>query len=932
MEEGKSGGKFLILDGHSLAYRAFFALPLGLKTKKGLHVNAILGFTNMLLRLLKDESPDYFVATFDYPAPTFRHRSYSDYKATREKTPEEMKEQMPLIKEILKAFNIAISEVEGYEADDLIGTFAVQGEKAGLVPFIVTADADAFQLLSSRVKILITRKGITQLEEFSMEKMQENYGLLPRQWVDFKALKGDSSDNIPGVPGIGEKRALQLLKEYGTLEQVLGHSNDIPGKVGENLSIYAGQALLSKDLATIKNDVPVNLHLEECRYKKADWESLFKIFKELEFNNLLDKIPELSVYKKRDDRESAGGDASQLLKQFTLFPGELPPGKEELSVPETGDKQGEAGILFLDNAKGLEKLESSLQNSREFSLLLDTSFTREKNSVITGIACAVKGGEVFYISFNSGVLQPAQIFEVMKQVFETPGKSLVTHDLKPLVRHLEENGIKLNCSVFDTLLAAYLIEADRPAYHLSVMYEEYLGLPVPEPEKGLPEEEIRRQKALFLSICTRHLFDLEETLLKSLEARQLKDLFFKLELPLVWVLAKMELRGIKIREDIWDKLAAEMDESMALLGKEIMELAGEEFNLNSPRQLSYILFEKLKLPVVRRIKTGYSTDARVLQELSAYHPAAAKIMEYRTVVKLKTTYLEGLRPLINPKTGKIHTTFNQAVTATGRLSSKDPNLQNIPIRLEEGRRLRQAFTPSREGNLLLSADYSQIELRIMAHLSRDPNLVDAFHKDQDVHARTAAEVFNVSLEEVTPLMRNRAKAVNFGIIYGISDYGLSQDLQIARAEARKYIENYFNRYPGVKKYVDECIKMAREKGYVTTVMSRRRYLPDINHSNFSRRSFAERIARNTPIQGSAADIIKAAMISIERDLEEKAFKAAMLLQVHDELIFELPSEELHEVAARVKSLMEGVLPLAVRLKVDLKVGRDWYHLDPLEGG
>jgi DNA polymerase-1 len=464
------------------------------------------------------------------------------------------------------------------------------------------------------------------------------------------------------------------------------------------------------------------------------------------------------------------------------------------------------------------------------------------------------------------------------------------------------------------------------------MFEEYLGLPIREPEKGLPEEETARQRAHFLGTCARHLFALRETLLGGLEARRLKDLFFNLELPLVGVLAKMELRGIRVREDIWDKLAAEMDESMALLEKEIMELAGEEFNLNSPRQLSYILFEKLKLPVIRRIKTGYSTDARVLQELSAIHPVAAKIMEYRTVAKLKTTYLEGLRPLINPETGKIHTTFNQTVTATGRLSSKDPNLQNIPVRLEEGRRLRQAFIPSSEDSLLLSADYSQIELRIMAHLSRDPNLMDAFLKDQDIHSRTAAEVFNVSLEEVTPLMRNRAKAVNFGIIYGISDYGLSQDLQIPRAEARKYIENYFNRYTGVKRYVDECIKMARENGYVTTVMDRRRYLPDINHSNYSRRSFAERIARNMPVQGSAADIIKSAMLSIDREFEKKGLRAAMLLQVHDELIFEVPPEELDEVAARVKNLMEGVFPLAVPLKVDLKVGRDWYHLDPLEGG
>lgn len=926
MEEKKGEGKFLILDGHSLAYRAFYALPLGLKTKKGLHTNAILGFTNMLLRLLKNEHPQYLVTTFDYPAPTFRHRSYSAYKATREKTPAELKEQVPLIKEILKAFNIIIFEVEGYEADDLIGTFAVQGEKAGLAPFIVTADADAYQLLSSRTKILITRKGITKLEEFNLEKMQELYGITPRQWVDFKALKGDSSDNIPGVPGIGEKRALQLIKEYGSLEEIIEHSSDIPGKVGKNLKLYAQQALLSKELATIRNDVPVKLQVEECRYRKADSEALYKIFKELEFNSLLEKIPEFSEFKKSSGEQS--------IKQHTLFADDYLLKEDKPSEPVSGAADGLIGesIFFLTDVEDLKHLCRSLQKAEEFVILSDQD-TRSKKSFLGGMAFAVKEGEVFYLPFNNRkVLAPARVFQKLREIMEDTRKTLITHDLKPLLKQLAQSGIKPDCSFFDTLLAAYLIEADRPAYHLPVMFEEYLGFSVPEPEKGLPEEELARQKARYLSACARHLFALKETLLIGLKDRSLKDLFLKIELPLVWVLAKMELRGIKVREDVWDKLAAEMDESMSLLEKEIMELAGEDFNLNSPRQLSYILFEKLKLPVVRRIKTGFSTDARVLQELSASHPIVAKIMEYRTVAKLKSTYLEGLRPLINPETGKIHTTFNQTVTATGRLSSRDPNLQNIPVRLEEGRRLRQAFVPSDEGSLLLSADYSQIELRIMAHLSRDPNLVDAFLKDQDIHTRTAAEVFNVPLEEVTPLMRNRAKAVNFGIIYGISDYGLSQDLQISRAEARKYIENYFARYTGVKRYVEECIKTAREKGYVTTVMDRRRYLPDINHPNFSRRSFAERIARNTPIQGSAADIIKSAMLSIDKWLEENGFKAAMLLQVHDELIFEVPHEELDKVAAGIKSLMEGVFPLTVPLKVDLKVGRDWYHLVPLEGG
>ena len=934
MKKEDSGGKFLILDGHSLAYRAFFALPLELKTKKGLHTNAILGFVNMLLRLLKDESPDYLVATFDYPAPTFRHRVYSDYKATREKTPVEMKEQVPLIKEILKAFNIAISEAEGYEADDLIGSFAVQAERSGLVTFIVTADADAYQLLSPRVRILITRKGITQLEEFGIEKMHDRYGLVPGQWVDFKALKGDNSDNIPGVPGIGEKRAIQLLKEFGSLEEILGHSSDIPGKMGENISAYAQQALLSKELATIKTDIPINFSPEEYRSQESDWETLFKLFKELEFFNLINKMPQLSDYKKRDDKGDPNEIYSGKTEQFTLLTSDHTRVGEKQEDPsvDADEKFEENGILFPADREGLEKISMLLQKAGDFSLLLGKGYGREK-SLFTGLAGAIKGGDVFYIPFNSnGFFTPARIFQLLKPVLETPGKNLVTHDLKPLFKLMRENGIKPASSFFDTLLAAYLIEADRPAYHLPAICEDYLGLSVAEPGKGLHKEEAARQEIQFMAACARNLFDLKEALLQNLEERQLQDLYFRLELPLVSVLAKMELQGVRVREDIWDKLAAEMDGSMALLEKEIMELAGEEFNLNSPRQLSLILFEKLNLPVIRRIKTGFSTDARVLQELAAYHPIAAKIMAYRTVAKLKTTYLEGLRPLINPKTGKIHTTFNQAVTATGRLSSKDPNLQNIPVRLEEGRRLRQAFIPSAPDSVLLSADYSQIELRIMAHLSGDPNLVDAFLKDQDIHVRTAAEVFNVSLEEVTPLMRNRAKAVNFGIIYGISDYGLSQDLQIPRAEARKYIENYFKRYTGVKIYVDESIKMAREKGFVTTVMERRRYLPDINHPNYSRRSLAERIARNTPIQGSAADIIKAAMLSTDRELEAGGFEAAMLLQVHDELIFEIPSEELYEVAGRIKILMEEVFPLAVRLKVDLKAGKDWYHLQPLKGG
>jgi DNA polymerase I len=926
MEKGKGADKFLILDGHSLAYRAFFALPLELKTKKGLHTNAALGFTNMLLRLIKDESPDYLLVTFDYPAPTFRHHVFTEYKATREKTPREMKEQMPLIKEILDAFRIPVYELEGYEADDLIGTFAAVGERCGLDTFIVTADADAYQLLSPKIKILITRKGISQLEEFNLEKLHHKYGLDPLQWIDFKALKGDSSDNIPGVPGIGEKRALQLLKEYGSLNRVIECVNNIPGKLGETLSAYSDQALLSRELATINKDVPLAFQLEDSRCETPDWELLYLIFQRLEFNNLAAKIPELSGLGSKFTVSQKQVESREIFEQSSLW--DETDNNDSFQVV-IDDHRGGEGYLPLGDIKDIEKLCNALSEGGVFSLLAPGIPSWENEG---GLFFSPGGDDVYFIPMDGKKLPVHEVLKVMGPIFENPFNTFITHDLKPLVKYLTSKNIHIKCRLFDTLLAAYLIEPDRPSYNLSVLFEEYLSLQKAEPEKTLDKEKQQMQTFSFFSFSSRNIFKLKEVLLDGLEMRELGKLFFELELPLVFVLAKMELTGIRVRKDILETLALQLDEKLLSLEKEIMELAGMDFNLNSPRQLSFVLFEQLQLPVLRRIKTGYSTDARVLQELSASHPIAAKIIEYRTISKIKTTYLEGLHALINPSTGKIHTTFNQAVTATGRLSSRDPNLQNIPVRLEEGRRLRYAFRPSAEGNLLLAADYSQVELRIMAHLSGDANLIDAFEKDQDIHTRTAAEVFNVPLENVTPFMRNAAKAVNFGIIYGISDYGLSQDLHISRSEAKEYIHNYFKHYPGVKKYIDDCIKTAREKGYVTTLMNRRRCLADINHTNFSRRSFAERMARNTPIQGSAADIIKAAMLSIDRYLDEKELRTAMLLQVHDELIFDVFPDELEEVSSTVKKLMENVLPLSVLLKVDLKAGVDWYHLYPLEGG
>jgi len=823
-DKKKGREKFLILDGHSLAYRAFFALPLEIQTKNGFHTNAVLGFTNMLQRLLKDESPDYLAVAFDYPAPTFRHQVYREYKATREKTPLELTEQLPFIKKILTAFKIAIFELEGYEADDIIGTFCRMGEEALVSPVIVTADTDVYQLFSPWTRALMTRKGISVLEEFSEEKLKKDFNLTPAQWVDYKALKGDTSDNIPGVPGVGDKRARQLLQEYGSLEGVLEHKDKIKGKLGENLLTHAEQALQSKDLVLINRNVPVTLILEKCRPESPDWKNLYDIFMELEFKSLIEKTPELSSLK------NGGG----LNRDKVIGSGEKP----------------DLEIVRLGSAKDLEKLAIKLKSSAVFSLLWHSGSSNQ--TVPAGLTCALEQGGVFYLPLDGDTVLVSRVLEILGSSFSNSSKMLLTHDFKPLFKYFLERELGFSCRVFDTLLAAYLLDPGKPAYHLSVLYEEYLGLEISEPAKGLAKDLRREEEILFLGRCVEQLFALQTVLAQNMEKRELAQLYGELELPLTRVLAKMELRGIRVREEILDRLAVEMDKEMELLHEEIIELAGEPFNLSSPKQLSYILFEKLKLPVIRRIKTGYSTDARVLQELSFCHPIAAQLLKYRAVYKLKSTYIEGLRPLIRPETGKVHTTFNQAVTATGRLSSKDPNLQNIPVRVEEGRRVREAFTPCREGNLFLAADYSQIELRIMAHLSGDVNLLEAFQKGEDVHVRTAAEVFNVPLEEVTPLMRERAKAVNFGIIYGISDYGLSQGLQISRAESRGYINSYFERYLGVREYVRQCIAMAREKGYVTTVMNRRRYLPDINHPNFNRRSFAERMARNTPVQGSAA--------------------------------------------------------------------------------
>ncbi len=914
----QQGERFFILDGHSLAYRAFFALPLELTTKEGLHTNAVLGFTNMLLRLLKDEKPGYLAAAFDYPAANFRHYLYEEYKATRQKTPPEMSEQLPLIKEILTAYNIPCFELEGFEADDIIGACVRAARKAGMEAVIVTADADAFQLLEEGVKILITRRGISQVEWYDATKLQADYGISARQWVDFKALKGDSSDNIPGIPGVGEKKALQLLQEYGSLEEIIRCSGKIKGKLGENIAAFAEQALLGKKLITINSDLPLTFSLRDCRYRGPDRQTLMAVLRRLELNSIINSLN--SMLPAED------------MVQTGLFPAET--GALNHTSGAGGRVSGSLANprfpLYLNSKADLIEIRSKIEQGEAFALLPYADGASAPGSDPAGVIFSSPAG-TYYLSFNKGQVGRDELWHLLGPLLENPAKILITHDFKPLYKSIFKAGIEPKCRVFDTMLAAYLLHPERPTYDPLSLCDDFCATSLLASAKEGEKTEAKKADPGVWAVCCSMLPQLKKRFLALLQEQEMDKLYYELELPLVKVLARMELRGITVRREVLSRLAEEMQTLLSFLEQEIVELAGEKFNLNSPKQLGFILFEKLGLPVVRRIKTGYSTDARTLQELAGCHPIVEKLLQYRTVSKLINTYLDGLPPLINPATGRIHTTFNQTVTATGRLSSSEPNLQNIPIRYAEGRRLREAFTVSCAGNLLLAADYSQIELRILAHLSGDENLLDAFRKDQDIHTRTAADIFNVEMEAVTPKMRNAAKAVNFGIIYGISDYGLARDLRISRSEAKQFIHAYFQRYSGIESYLNRCLALAREQGFVTTLMNRRRYLPDINHANHNRRSFAERVARNTPIQGSAADMIKAAMIAIDRELEARCFAAAMLLQVHDELIFELPAQELNEVASCVKGLMEGVISLSVPLKVDLKVGRDWYHLDPWKG-
>lgn len=879
---------FLIIDGNSLAHRAFHAIP-HLCTSDGTETNAVYGFTNMLFKVLKKLEPNYIAVAFDKGKITFRHANYAAYKATRQATPAELRPQFSLIKEVLQHMRIGILEKNNYEADDIIGTLAGLAAAGNLDTVILTSDGDALQLVSTQVRVLLTKKGITEMEEYDKERVWARYGVRPEQLVDIKGLMGDKSDNIPGVPGIGEKTALKLIREHDSLENTIANIEKLPTRWRNKLIEHRDQALLSKNLATIDRQVPLNIKLEHFKWSGPDYPALLDIFSRLEFKTIIHNII----------KEANGSDISA-----------INPGFLKQTDVEQQDRLGTYIVQYHKVSSPEELLQLRKAATESGTVLLELAGSRETG--INYAALAATGDDTVYILPVQKQIEPP--LDTILDICADPQIKIVCADGKETLWLLKRHNGTLQSIGFDLLLADYLLNPSGSPNTLTDLALQYLQLVLPTDG----------ETAIAAHVDV--LWRLKQLLHQKLVDTRMDRLYYEVELPLVKVLADMEMTGVAVEPRILCSMSEETGQQIDGLVQDIYQLAGEEFNINSPKQLSDILFNKMGLPVIKKTKTGFSTDASVLEELAPSHEIVDKILAYRQLAKLKSTYIDGLFGLINHTSGKIHTTFHQNVTATGRLSSSNPNLQNIPIRLAEGRKIRRVFVPHRPGNLIMAADYSQIELRVLAHLSGDPNLISAFKQRQDIHTRTASEVFNVPLEQVTQEMRSRAKAVNFGIVYGISDFGLARDIKVSRAEAGKYIRSYFERYFGVKEFIDKKIAEAREKGYTTTMLNRRRYLPDLLSSNRATRAFGERTAINTPIQGSAADIIKLAMVRIYHELKSRHLATKMILQVHDELIFDVPAEELQVVQDLVKEYMENALQLDVPLVVDLKAGPNWYDV------
>lgn len=865
--------RFIIIDGSSLMYRAFFALPL-LTSSEGIYTNAIMGFANMLGKILTDYEPEFVAVAFDKSRKTFRTDMYGEYKGQRAKTPDELKSQIPLLQEFLEALGIAFIEKDNYEADDIIGTLAKKSAAEGYEALIVTGDKDALQLIAPQVKVMLTKRGIMDMQIFDEAAFKEKYvGLEPQKLIDIKALMGDSSDNIPGVPGIGEKTALKLLAQFGDLENLLANIENVSGKkLKEKLELNQDLARLSYKLATIYCDVDVDFVPDEYRLSPDV----------LKLQSFCDKY-ELKTVLSRMKKILADEFKTDLQDEITLDfeSSELPPHQ----------------ILNEDN---VGEFKQNVQKEGEISLLVQTKGKAPSVAISMMAVCA--GGEIAILKDNFSLLDDILADEnIVKNVYD--------------VKSYYHAGLDLQGRVNDALLMAYLLEPAKRSYAMNVI-RQIAGV-----EESMDYERLENEDGAVYDVM--NLNEVCAKLQEKLAAVQMDRLYRDIEFPLAKMLADMEETGIYINETKLDEMNVQMNSELNLLEQEIYELAGEIFNINSPKQLGEILFVKLGLPALKKTKTGFSTNAEVLENLIYAHPIIAKILDYRLLNKLKTTYLDGLKALINPETKRIHTSFNQTVTETGRLSSSEPNLQNIPVRTAEGRKIRSLFEPGEGYDRILSADYSQIELRIMAHMSEDKHFLEAFRQNQDIHLATAAQVFKVPIEEVTPQMRSRAKAVNFGIIYGISPFGLAKNLHISPKEAGEYIDNYLKECSGVKNFMEKIVKEAHEKGYVTTLFGRRRYLPAIKSRNFTQRSLAERMAMNTPIQGTAADIIKIAMNRADAAIKKAGLKSRILLQVHDELVLEVVDGEIKQVSAILREAMQNTAKLKVPLTIDINYGKNW---------
>ena len=881
--------KIMLIDGNSIVNRAFYGVPL-LTNKEGKYTNGVYGFLNILFKLLDEEHPDYLAVAFDLHAPTFRHKTFDGYKGTRKGMPEELREQMPLLKEVLQTMHIPIFEQEGYEADDILGTLSALAEKNDVLPVVVSGDRDLLQIAGEKLKVRIpkTKGGRTETEDYYAADVLEKYGVTPTEFIDMKALMGDASDNIPGVPGIGEKTAAKIIQQYHDIETAIAHAAEIkPKKASENLAEFQEQARLSKFLATIIRDMPLEWNAESLKIRNMFNEEAYELVKRLEFKSM-----------------------------FSRFEGAV----------VTAEKKEEKAYKLVTDREGAEKIMASLKKGEVgYAFVYD-------NEECQGLALYQEPLGGVWVEASMQLLMD-DILRIFREFFVNTAYQKIGHDVKQDLKLLRGYGYEGFEVEFDTAIAAYILNATGSSYEYDDIANTFLNETYPSAEEvlgkgrgkkalvSLPDQE----RAAFAARQAEIFFRARKVMDEKLKENEQVSLFYDMEMPLIYVLADMEKYGIKVDKEALLAYQNLLDESLSGMTEEIYALAGEEFNINSPKQLGVILFEKMGMKGGKKTKTGYSTAADVLEKLRFEHPIVDKILNYRTLAKLKSTYADGLLAVMDMNTEKIYSTFNQTITATGRISSTEPNLQNIPVRLELGRELRKVFIPESDDYCFLDADYSQIELRVLAHIAGDESLIDAFQNNQDIHRMTASQVFHVPFEEVTPLQRSNAKAVNFGIIYGKGSFTLGQDLGISRKEAEDYINAYFARYPKIKGFMDDTIKNGAKNGYVSTLWNRRRAMPELQSSNFIQRAAGERAAMNMPIQGSAADIIKLAMIKVHKALKDGGFKSRLILQVHDELLIETYKDEKEAVAKILKENMEQAVELLVPLDVDVHEGASWFE-------